>query len=136
MPVTVQPLSGTLVVELAWYLPIARAGRELARLGARVVRVEAAADFGGPLSEDDVQLGQHTAAWRAELDGWSSSLSRLAPRTRGKTERSRKCSQIGDAVRLARITLVTVDQDRMHAERAGALDIVLVGVTDHDGFEC
>jgi len=39
--VDTQPLSGTLVVELAWYLPIAYAGRELARLGARVVRVEA-----------------------------------------------------------------------------------------------
>ncbi len=41
MPADAQPLSGTLVVELAWYLPIAYAGRELARLGARVVRVEA-----------------------------------------------------------------------------------------------
>ena len=40
MPVDAQPLSGTLVVELAWYLPIAYAGWELARLGARVVRVE------------------------------------------------------------------------------------------------
>ncbi len=36
-----QPLDGTLVVELARYLPGAYAGRELARLGARVVRVEA-----------------------------------------------------------------------------------------------
>lgn len=35
-----QPLSGTLVVELARYLPGAYAGRELARFGARVVRVE------------------------------------------------------------------------------------------------
>ncbi len=41
MPAVAQPLNGTLVVELAWYLPIAYAGRELARLGARVVRVEA-----------------------------------------------------------------------------------------------
>ena len=41
MTVDTQPLSGTLVVELAWYLPIAYAGWELARLGARVVRVEA-----------------------------------------------------------------------------------------------
>ena len=40
MTVDAQPLSGTLVVELAWYLPIAYAGWELARLGARVVRVE------------------------------------------------------------------------------------------------
>lgn len=35
-----QPLAGLLVVELARYLPVAYAGRELARLGARVVRVE------------------------------------------------------------------------------------------------
>jgi crotonobetainyl-CoA:carnitine CoA-transferase CaiB-like acyl-CoA transferase len=36
-----QPLRGVLVVELARYLPGAYAGRELLRLGARVVRVEA-----------------------------------------------------------------------------------------------
>lgn len=36
-----QPLHGILVVELARYLPGAFAGRELRRLGARVVRVEA-----------------------------------------------------------------------------------------------
>jgi alpha-methylacyl-CoA racemase len=36
-----QPLDGILVVELARYLPGAFAGRELLRLGARVVRVEA-----------------------------------------------------------------------------------------------
>ena len=35
-----QPLQGILVAELAWYLPIAFAGRELVRLGARVVRIE------------------------------------------------------------------------------------------------
>ena len=35
-----QPLHGILVVELAWYLPIAFAGSELVRLGARVVRIE------------------------------------------------------------------------------------------------
>jgi len=35
-----QPLEGILVAELAWYLPIAFAGSELVRLGARVVRVE------------------------------------------------------------------------------------------------
>lgn len=38
---TAQPLAGTLVIELARYLPGAFAGRELLRLGARVVRVEA-----------------------------------------------------------------------------------------------
>ncbi len=41
MPDAAQPLAGTLVVELARYLPGAYAGRELLRLGARVVRVEA-----------------------------------------------------------------------------------------------
>lgn len=43
MPEAAQQLTGTLVVELAWYLPIAYAGHELARLGARVVRIEAPA---------------------------------------------------------------------------------------------
>lgn len=38
---TAQPLTGMIVVELARYLPGAYAGRELGRLGARVVRVEA-----------------------------------------------------------------------------------------------
>ncbi len=37
----VQPLEGTLVVEMTRYLPGAYAGRELLRLGARVVRLEA-----------------------------------------------------------------------------------------------
>jgi crotonobetainyl-CoA:carnitine CoA-transferase CaiB-like acyl-CoA transferase len=36
-----QPLAGIMVVELARYLPGAYAGRELLRLGARVVRLEA-----------------------------------------------------------------------------------------------
>jgi alpha-methylacyl-CoA racemase len=36
----VQPLAGTLVVDLTRYLPGAYAGRELLRLGARVVRIE------------------------------------------------------------------------------------------------
>ena len=40
MQADTQPLTGILVVELAWYLPIAFAGSELVRLGARVVRVE------------------------------------------------------------------------------------------------
>jgi crotonobetainyl-CoA:carnitine CoA-transferase CaiB-like acyl-CoA transferase len=35
-----QPLSGIVVAELAHQLPLAFAGRELARLGARVVRIE------------------------------------------------------------------------------------------------
>jgi alpha-methylacyl-CoA racemase len=37
---TVQPLNGTLVVDFTRYLPGGYASRELARLGARVVRVE------------------------------------------------------------------------------------------------
>lgn len=41
MPAAAQPLAGTLVAELTRYLPGAYAGRELARLGARVVRMEA-----------------------------------------------------------------------------------------------
>ncbi len=40
MEADTQPLEGILVVELAWYLPIAFAGSELVRLGARVVRIE------------------------------------------------------------------------------------------------
>src|SRR5919106_6946510 len=36
----VQPLAGTLVVDLTRYLPGAYASRELTRLGARVVRIE------------------------------------------------------------------------------------------------
>jgi crotonobetainyl-CoA:carnitine CoA-transferase CaiB-like acyl-CoA transferase len=36
----VQPLTGTLVVDFTWYLPGPFASRELARLGARVVRIE------------------------------------------------------------------------------------------------
>ena len=40
MQADTQPLAGILVVELAWYLPIAFAGSELVRLGARVVRIE------------------------------------------------------------------------------------------------
>jgi CoA-transferase family III len=36
----VQPLDGALVVEMTRYLPGAYAGRELLRLGARVVRLE------------------------------------------------------------------------------------------------
>src|SRR4051794_7556613 len=47
MQVDTQPLRGVLVAELPWYLPIAFAGSELVRLGARVVRIEPPA--GDPL---------------------------------------------------------------------------------------
>ena len=37
-------------------------------MGPVATRAEAAAEFGGPLGDRaDVPLGQHTAAWRAEL---------------------------------------------------------------------
>jgi len=55
-----QPLAGVLVAELAWYLPIAFAGRELVRLGARVVRIEP--PDGDPL--------------RRAAPGWDRALTR------------------------------------------------------------
>ena len=55
-----QPLEGVLVAELAWYLPIAFAGGELLRLGARVVRIEPA--DGDPL--------------RRAAPGWDRALAR------------------------------------------------------------
>jgi len=36
-------------------------------VGPVATRAEAAAEFGGPLPDGDAPLGQHTAAWRAEL---------------------------------------------------------------------
>ena len=55
-----QPLAGTLVVELTRYLPGAFAGRELVRLGARVVRLEAPG--GDPM--------------RSTAPAWDEALSR------------------------------------------------------------
>ena len=55
MEADTQPLEGVLVVELAWYLPIAFAGSELVRLGARVVRVEPPG--GDPLRDDGAGVG-------------------------------------------------------------------------------
>ena len=66
MAVDAQPLSGILVVELAWYLPIAFAGSELARLGARVVRVEA--PEGDPLR-------QTAPAWDRALRAGKESVA-------------------------------------------------------------
>jgi crotonobetainyl-CoA:carnitine CoA-transferase CaiB-like acyl-CoA transferase len=64
--VDAQPLGGILVVELAWYLPIAFAGSELARLGARVVRIEA--------PEGD-QLRQTAPAWDRVLRSGKESVA-------------------------------------------------------------
>jgi crotonobetainyl-CoA:carnitine CoA-transferase CaiB-like acyl-CoA transferase len=55
----VQPLAGTLVVDLTRYLPGAYASRELLRLGARVVRVEGP---GGDLA-------------RLAVPGWEAALA-------------------------------------------------------------
>lgn len=66
MTVDAQPLSGILVVELAWYLPIAFAGSELARLGARVVRIEA---------PDGDPLRQTAPAWDRALRSGKESVA-------------------------------------------------------------
>ena len=61
----VQPLAGALVAELTRYLPGAYAGRELLRLGARVVRVEAPS--GDPM--------RHVApAWDRALNAGKESV--------------------------------------------------------------
>jgi alpha-methylacyl-CoA racemase len=61
-----QPLAGTLVVDLTRYLPGAFASRELRRLGARVVRLEA--PDGDPM--------RHTApAWDASLNAGKESVA-------------------------------------------------------------
>jgi alpha-methylacyl-CoA racemase len=61
----VQPLEGLLVVEMARYLPGAFAGRELLRLGARVVRLE---EPGGD------PLRSTAPAWDAALSGGKESV--------------------------------------------------------------
>ena len=64
--VPVQPLAGTLVVDLTRYLPGAFASRELLRLGARVVRLEP--PEGDPL--------RHVApGWEAALNGGKESVA-------------------------------------------------------------
>ena len=82
MEADTQPLSGTLVVELAWYLPIAFAGRELARLGARVVRVEPPA--GDPLRAGGSGLGRGA---RGRARSRSSAISRRKPSSRAVSAR-------------------------------------------------
>lgn len=59
------PLEGILVVDLTRYLPGAFAGRELLRLGARVVRVEQPG--GDPMRETSTE-------WHEELNGGKESV--------------------------------------------------------------
>ncbi len=69
----VQPLTGALVVELARYLPGAYAGRELLRLGARVVRVEAPEGDpmrrGAPAWDRDLRAGKESVVCELPADG-------------------------------------------------------------------
>jgi len=60
-----QPLTGALVAELTRYLPGAYAGRELLRLGARVVRVE---------SPDGDPMRHVAPAWDAALGAGKESV--------------------------------------------------------------
>jgi crotonobetainyl-CoA:carnitine CoA-transferase CaiB-like acyl-CoA transferase len=62
----VQPLRGTLVVDLSRYLPGAFASRELLRLGARVVRVE-------PLEGDPMRAA--APSWHDRLNGGKESVA-------------------------------------------------------------
>jgi crotonobetainyl-CoA:carnitine CoA-transferase CaiB-like acyl-CoA transferase len=62
----VQPLAGTLVVDLTRYLPGAYASRELSRLGARVVRVE-------PPEGDPMRRA--APAWDAALRAGTESVA-------------------------------------------------------------
>jgi crotonobetainyl-CoA:carnitine CoA-transferase CaiB-like acyl-CoA transferase len=62
----VQPLRGTLVVDLSRYLPGAFASRELLRLGARVVRVE-------PPEGDPIRAA--APAWHERLNGGKESVA-------------------------------------------------------------
>jgi len=62
----VQPLAGCLVVDFTRYLPGPFAGRELLRLGARVVRVE-------PPEGDP--LRRAAPSWHAALDGGKESVA-------------------------------------------------------------
>jgi len=61
----VQPLAGLLVVDLSRYVPGAYAARELRRLGARVVRIEA---------PDGDPLRATAPAWHAALAGGMESV--------------------------------------------------------------
>ena len=60
-----QPLDGTLVVDLSRYLPGPFASRELLRLGARVIRLE-------PLEGDPMRTT--APAWDAALNAGKESV--------------------------------------------------------------
>jgi alpha-methylacyl-CoA racemase len=62
----VQPLAGTIVVDLTRYLPGPFASRELLRLGARVVRVE---------SPEGDPLRRAAPSWHAALDAGKESVA-------------------------------------------------------------
>ena len=49
-------------------------------------------------------------------------------------ERGGQREEIGQPVGLVEAEAVAVEQERLHPERAGALDVVLVGVADHRGL--
>jgi crotonobetainyl-CoA:carnitine CoA-transferase CaiB-like acyl-CoA transferase len=79
----VQPLAGILVVDFTRYLPGAYAGKELRRLGARVVRVEA--PDGDPMRET---AGAWDAALRAGTESVVCDLPREAPFARALCSRA------------------------------------------------
>ena len=68
-----RPLDGTLVVDLARYLPGAYASRELLRLGARVVRVEAPGGdpmrSAAPAWDDALRRGKESVVCDLKRDG-------------------------------------------------------------------
>ena len=109
---------------------LARFDGEDVCVGPVATRLEAAVDFGdhSPESPTTSNSGTTRAAWRAELGRARDGLSGEG----GEPESGRKGAQVGDPVGLVREPLVAVEQDRAHAERAGAFDVVLVGVADHD----
>jgi crotonobetainyl-CoA:carnitine CoA-transferase CaiB-like acyl-CoA transferase len=79
----VQPLAGTLVVDFTRYLPGAYASRELLRLGARVVRVEA--PEGDPMRDT---ASAWDAALRAGVESVTCDLKEDAAFARALCERA------------------------------------------------
>ena len=130
MQADTQPLEGILVVELAWYLPIAFAGSELVRLGARVVRIEP--PDGDPLRHDRAGVGpsaprrQGVGRLRPEDGpGVRACALRRAPTSCSKGFRPGVAARLGDrrrrSARIARATArspASAPTGR-HAQRAG-----------------
>jgi alpha-methylacyl-CoA racemase len=81
----VSALSDTLVVDFTWYLPGPFASRELARLGARVVRVEP--PEGDPMRatapawHDAVNAGKESVVCNLKTDGGLALANALCART-------------------------------------------------------